>query len=180
MSRSDTRETKRNIMSHTASARSVGGTLRQEIEVNRRHTIATDEPASLGGNDTAPTPHELVPAMLAACVSTMIVLYAQRREWQIGEVRVDVNYDADSTPRRVEVTVHLPDGLTDEQIERLRRVADTCPVKRALEAGFTFEQQLVLDVSAVDPGHRGELPSRLHDRTDARHARRRDPVSHDR
>jgi putative redox protein len=103
----------------------------------------------LGGTDAAPAPHELLPAIIASCVSTMIVLYAQRRDWQLADVRVDVFYDASETPRRVAVTVHLPEGLNDEQIERLRRVADTCPVKRAFEAGFTFEQQLVLDVPAA-------------------------------
>jgi len=135
-------------MSYTATARSIGGTLRHEIDVNGRHTIATDEPASLGGTDTAPTPHELLAATLASCVSTMIVLYAQRRDWDLGEVRVDVDYDADTTPRRVDVTVHLPDDLTPDQTKRLERVADTCPVRRALEAGFTFDEHLASDLPA--------------------------------
>ena len=63
-------------MSYTATAHSINGTLRHEIDVNGRHTITTDEPARLGGTDTAPTPHELLAATLASCVSTMIVLYA--------------------------------------------------------------------------------------------------------
>ena len=41
-------------MSFTATARSIDGTLRHEIDVNGRHTITTDEPESLGGTDTAP------------------------------------------------------------------------------------------------------------------------------
>jgi putative redox protein len=132
----------------TASSRTDGGGLRSEVEVNGRHTIITDEPQALGGTDTAPAPHELLPAMLAACISTMIVLYAQRRDWQLGDVRVDVTYDTDTTPRDVKVSVHLPDGLTHDQVERLRRVADTCPARRALQAGFSFEEQLVLDLHA--------------------------------
>jgi putative redox protein len=143
-------------MSLTASARSIDGTLRHEIDVNGRHTITTDEPESLGGTDTAPAPHELLAAMLASCVSTMIVLYAQRRDWKLGDVRVDVEYDTDTTPRRVNVDVHLPDGLTADQVLRLRRVADTCPARRALEAGFEFEEQLMLDLpqpSAASAAH---------------------------
>jgi putative redox protein len=139
-------------MSFTASARSIDGSLRHEIDVNGRHTIITDEPESLGGTDTAPAPHELLAAMLASCVSTMIVLSAQRREWQLEDVRVDVEYDTDSSPRRVEVTVHLPDGLTPEQVGRLRRVAETCPARRALEAGFTFDEEVALDLAAADTG----------------------------
>ena len=136
-------------MSFTASAHSVNGTLRHEIDVNGRHTITTDEPESLGGTDAGPAPHELLAATLASCVSTMIVLYAQRKEWDLGDVRVDVEYDADVTPRRVEVAVHLPDGLTTDQTERLTRVADTCPVRRALEAGFVFDERIEHDVPRV-------------------------------
>ena len=131
-------------MSFTASAHSVGGTLRHDV--NGRHRITTDEPESLGGTDRGPAPRELLAAALASCVSTMIVLYAQRRDWKLRDVRVDVNYDADVTPRRV--MVHLPEGLTADQTERLRRVADTCPVRRALEAGFTFEERVERDLAA--------------------------------
>ena len=129
-------------MSLTATARRTGNGLRHEIDVNGRHTIVTDEPASLGGTDTGPAPHELLAATLASCISTMIALYATRREWDIGEISVDVEYDHESEPRRFDVTINLPDGLTDDQVIRLRRVADTCPVRRALEAGFTFNEQI--------------------------------------
>ncbi|HVP02802.1 MAG TPA: OsmC family protein [Solirubrobacteraceae bacterium] len=130
-------------MSFTASARSIGGGLRHEVDVNGRHMIVTDEPQSLGGTDAGPAPHELLPAMLASCISTMIVLYAQRKGWELGDVSVDVDYDYESEPRRFDVRVHLPAGLGDEQVARLTRVANTCPVRRALEAGFHFEERIV-------------------------------------
>ncbi len=130
-------------MAFTASARPVGGTLRHEIDVNGRHTIATDEPVSMGGADAGPAPHELLAAMLASCVSTMMVLYARRHDWDLGEMRVEVDYDADVTPRRALVSIHLPAGLTADQVARLERVAATCPVRRALEAGFAFEERVL-------------------------------------
>lgn len=136
-------------MSMTAVARSVDGSLRHEVEVNGRHTIITDEPERLGGTDQGPAPHELLAAMLASCVSTMIVMYARARNWQLGDVRVDVDYDPDSSPRQVDLRVHLPEGLTADQIKRLRRVAETCPARRALEAGFTFQETFVLDGAAL-------------------------------
>ncbi len=136
-------------MSFTASAHSVDGTLRHEVDVNGRHTITTDEPASMGGSDAGPAPHELLAATLASCVSTMIVLYARRHDWSVGDVRVDVVYHADATPRQVELAVHLPGDLTAEQTERLRRVADSCPVRRALEAGFAFDERFVNDLAVA-------------------------------
>jgi putative redox protein len=136
-------------MSMTATAHPDGGTLRHEIDVNGRHVITTDEPETLGGSDTAPAPHEFLPAMLASCVSTMIVLYARARDWELDDLQVDVTYDTDSSPRQVQVTIHLPKELTPDQVKRLRRVAETCPVKRALEAGFSFDQRVVLEHRTV-------------------------------
>jgi len=130
-------------MSFTASARPIDGTLRHEVDVNHRHTIVTDEPTSLGGTDEGPAPHELLAAALASCVSTMISMYARNRGWQLSGVSVDVDYDPESVPRSVRVQIKLPAGLAPAQVERLRHVADTCPVRRALETGFRFEEQIV-------------------------------------
>ena len=99
-------------MSLTATARSVGDTLRQEVLVDGRHRLTTDEPAQLGGTDTGPAPHELVPAALAACVAVTIRMYARTKGWTLGELSVDVVYDNTSTPRHFDVTVNLPRDLT--------------------------------------------------------------------
>lgn len=128
----------------TASARHVPGTLRHEVDVNGRHVLVTDEPTALGGTDLGPAPHELLPAMLAACASTMVAMYADRKGWPIDDLRVDVTYDPEQVPRHVAIELHLPAGLSAEQVERLERVARTCPVRRAFEVGFTFEEELVL------------------------------------
>lgn len=133
----------------TATARLMDGGLCHEVDVNGRHTIVTDEPEGLGGTDLGPAPHELLAAMLASCVSTMISLYARNRGWDLRDVRVEVIYDPEPTPRRAQVNVHLPDGLSDAQIKRLKNVAETCPARRALEAGFTFDEQIVVGESAL-------------------------------
>jgi putative redox protein len=129
-------------MSLTASARSNGDTLRQELLVDGRHRLVTDEPAALGGTDTGPAPHELLPAALASCVAVTIRMYARTKGWTLGELSVDVDYDNRSTPRRCDVTIHLPDGLSPEQVRRLMRAAETCPVRRSIEAGMVFDEHL--------------------------------------
>ena len=134
----------------TAIARSADGLLRNEVEVNGRHVIVTDEPERLGGTDAGPAPHELLAAMVASCVSTMITAYARARGWELPEIRVEVAYDPDSTPRHVDLCVHLPEGLTADQVQRLYRVADACPAKRSLEAGFTFDERLIVGRSTPD------------------------------
>ena len=130
-------------MSMTATARNNGDGLRHEVDVNGRHTIVTDEPERLGGSDEGPAPHELLAATLASCVATMIAMYAQNRGWEIGETAVDVDYDPDSVPRRFAIDIQLPGDLDPERRRRLQRVAETCPVRRALEAGFAFDERIV-------------------------------------
>jgi putative redox protein len=130
-------------MSMTATARRVGTGLEHEVDVNGRHTIVTDEPRRLGGEDRGPAPHELLAATLAACVATMVALYAHNRGWSIGATAAHVEYHPESVPRRLSVELQLPAGLTPDQRRRLERVAQTCPVRRALEAGFAFDERTV-------------------------------------
>lgn len=133
-------------MSLTASARSIPGTLRQEVVIGDGHRLVTDEPERVGGEGSAPAPHELLPAALAACISTTLVMYARTKDWPLEAVEVDVDYDHKASPRRFDVDVRIEGELGDEQLERLEKVAEACPVRRALEAGFELHER----VHAVD------------------------------
>src|SRR6476469_9932899 len=126
----------------TATARSIPGTRRQEVVIDGRHRLVTDEPQHLGGEGSGPAPHELFPAALAACVSTTLVMYARTKGWDLGDVQVAVDYDNRSTPRRFEVAIELGGELTDEQLRRLEKVAASCPVRRSVEAGIEFVETI--------------------------------------
>ena len=126
----------------TATARAIPGTLRQEVVMDGKHRLVTDEPVRLGGEGSGPAPHELFPAALAACISTTLVVYARTKGWDLGDVQVAVDYDNRSTPRRFEVAIELGGELTDEQLRRLERVAASCPVRRSVEAGIEFVETI--------------------------------------
>jgi putative redox protein len=123
-----------------ATAQPIDGSLRHKLVVAGRHVLYTDEPQDVGGEDTAATPHELLAAALAGCVSTMIVLAARAREWPTQGLHVDVVYDQKDSPRRFTVHVTLPEGLSETQRSRLMRVAHACPVRRALETSAVIEE----------------------------------------
>jgi putative redox protein len=129
-------------MSLTATARSIPGTLRQEVVIDGQHRLITDEPVPVGGDGSGPAPHELFPAALAACVSTTLVMYARTKGWKLGEVAVQVDYDHRSTPRRFQVAIRLSGDLSDAQLERLERVARACPLRSSIEAGIEFVESI--------------------------------------
>jgi putative redox protein len=126
----------------TASALTVPGTLRQEILVDGRHRVVTDQPLAAGGTDLGPSPHELFVAALAGCVSTTVAGYARTKGWDLGEIVADVEYERGTTPRRVRIVVRVDAELTPEMHARLEKVAAACPLRRSLETGFEFHERV--------------------------------------
>jgi putative redox protein len=125
-----------------ATAKLIHGTLRNEVLIRDTFVLETDEPEGAGGEDTAPTPHELLAASLASCVSTTVATYARTKGWDLGDVLVEVEYDAHTTPRSFRVDVRLDGDYDPGQIARLERAAATCPVRRSLESGFAIEEHV--------------------------------------
>lgn len=143
-------------MGLTASAHSVPGSLRQEILVAGRHVLVTDEPEAVGGGGSAPSPHELLPAALASCISTTLVMYARTREWTLNTVQVDVDYDHRSTPRTFAIDIEVTGDLSAAQCAMLEKIAAACPVRRAIEGGIRFEERFALLAGAATARPREE------------------------
>jgi putative redox protein len=147
-------------MSLNAISRSIPGTLRQDVLVDGRFHLATDEPTTVGGDDQAPAPHELLPAAIASCVSTTIVMYARTKAWDLGKVVVEVDYDHTSTPRRCEIVIQVDGPLAADQLARLEKVAATCPVRRAVEGGIEFHERIETTHPAGPSARVAALPTR--------------------
>ncbi|HWH43658.1 MAG TPA: OsmC family protein [Thermoleophilaceae bacterium] len=128
-----------------AIARRVGGKLRQEIEIGE-HRVVSDEPPSVGGDDSGPSPQELLAASLASCTAITMEMYAHRKGWDVGDIVVDVGYEPAQrgSVTRFDMVVRLPKELPEEQRERLMQIAAKCPVHRTLEGEVMFEERLEL------------------------------------
>lgn len=128
-----------------AIARRAGGKLRQEIEIGE-HRVVSDEPASVGGDDSGPSPQELLAASLASCTAITMEMYANRKGWDVGDIVVDVGYEPAQrgSVTRFDMVVRLPKELPEEQRERLMQIAAKCPVHRTLEGEVMFEERLEL------------------------------------
>jgi putative redox protein len=128
-----------------ASARRADGTLKHAVEM-RGHTVVADEPKDEGGEDSGPSPQELLAASLASCTAITIEMYANRKGWDVGDVAVHVDYEPAQrgSPTRFRMTVDLPKELPEEQRERLMQIGAKCPVHRVLEGEVMFEESVEL------------------------------------
>ena len=125
-----------------ATAKRDGERFQHDVEI-REHHLHADEPEDNGGEDTGPSPQELLAGSLASCTAITIEMYARRKGWNIGDVTVDVNYEPAQrgSPTRFEMAVRLPKELPEEQRERLMQIAAKCPVHRTLEGEVMFEEE---------------------------------------
>ena len=126
-----------------AKARRENGTFKHDVAI-RTHMITADEPEENGGDDTGPSPQELLAASLASCTAITIEMYAKRKGWDIGDVAVDVNYEPAQrgSPTKFRMIVGLPKELPEDQRERLMQIAAKCPVHRTLEGEVMFEESV--------------------------------------
>jgi putative redox protein len=108
------------------------------------HTLISDEPRDKGGADTGPAPSQLLALSLATCTAITIEMYADRKDWDVGDLEVEVDYEfgEGELPTRYVVVLNLPEDLSDEQAERLRAIAGKCPIHRALTGEVEITDQV--------------------------------------
>ena len=116
---------------------------RHTIDV-RHHHLTVDEPEDQGGDDTAPSPQELLAASLASCTAVTLEMYAQRKGWDIGHVEVECEYTPAERgcPTKFELVLRLPAGATEEQVDRLKIIAAKCPIHRVLDGEVMFRERV--------------------------------------
>ena len=107
-----------------------------------RHDLISDEPASVGGTDRGANPFALVTSGLASCTAITLRMYAERKEWPLGDVQVALTLTRKEPDDRIERAITVAGPLDDEQRARLLEIAEKTPVtlllKRALPITTTL------------------------------------------
>lgn len=103
------------------------------------HTVISDEPVEEGGSDEGMNPYELLSCSLASCTAITIHMYLERKGWVIDELKVDIDIKS-STEDKVTKNVFerkllVKSKLSDSELERLKYIANMCPISKILEAG---------------------------------------------
>lgn len=103
----------------------------------RSGKFVTDEPPSIGGNDTGPDPYTLLLSSLASCKLVTLRMYIDRKQWQINNIAVRVNFYQETkeevTTTIIDCDLVFLDPVSDEQKMKLLEIAKNCPVSKILQ-----------------------------------------------
>jgi putative redox protein len=132
--------------------KAAGHTFAMDID-NGRHDWLSDEDIESGGEDFGPQAYELLLSALGACTAITLLMYAERKGWNVYDVAVVLTQDkvdpaahpvfspeeasqAGPSGRLdvIELEVRVRGDLDQAQLDRLLEIANRCPIHRTLEA----------------------------------------------
>ena len=130
------------------------GKFQQQVVVGP-HRLIVDEPADAGGEDSGPSPYDLVLAALGACTAMTMRLYATHKALALDRVSVALHHEkihaadcADCETKegridRIERVIAIEGALDDAARAKLLEIANRCPVHRTLHSEVSIATRLV-------------------------------------
>jgi putative redox protein len=131
---------------------------RQTVSIGR-HVLVADEPIEDGGGDAGPAPHELLLSALGVCTSMTLRLYARRKSWPLERVRVRVRGGKQGDTFVIERTIAVTGVLSDEQRDRLKEIAEKCPVHQTLVGAIRIDTTVHAAMDRVEEADLESFPA---------------------
>jgi putative redox protein len=101
--------------------------------------LLADEPRAAGGQGAGPGPYDLLLSALGACTAITLKMYADRKGWPIGKLRVALTLDRDGEGNTFIVRQLSSDASLDAaRWDKLLEIAGKTPVTRTLLAGASI------------------------------------------
>lgn len=118
---------------------------RTEITSASGNILISDEPQEIGGKNLGLNPTELLASALASCTVITLRMYINRKQWNVSEINVKIDFERDSErsvsvfTRKIEVI-----GEVDEtQRQRLETIANSCPIHKTLTHAIEIKTTLI-------------------------------------
>ncbi|MFT2214909.1 bifunctional alpha/beta hydrolase/OsmC family protein [Rhizobium giardinii] len=114
------------------------------------HRLFADEPETVGGLDSGPSPYDFLSIALGACTSMTLRLYADHKKLTLGRIGVDVSHtkihakdceectdqERSGSARidQFERVISIDGEVSEEFCGKIAEIAGKCPVHRTLES----------------------------------------------
>jgi len=108
-------------------------------------TIDTDQPATSGGDSTAPTPFALFAASIATCAGYFALKFCRTRDLSTEGLALEMHYQWDDEQKRypeMTLLLTLPDGFPEKYRAPIQKAVDQCVVKKHIVEPPEFILQL--------------------------------------
>tara|TARA_B110000285_G_C15124641_1_gene619383 strand:+ start:1403 stop:1783 length:381 start_codon:yes stop_codon:yes gene_type:complete len=103
----------------------------------REHQWYSDEPLDEGGSDLGARPTELLLSAIASCKLMTIRMYADRKEWELDDVKIDLTLEKADRMNVITQKLEIDADLNELQIKRIHSISSRCPI--ALMMGDNVE-----------------------------------------
>lgn len=122
-----------------------------------KHVVTADEPAALGGKDSAPSPQQLMLAAFNACMTAIFVREAQREGLMLSHLEIVTTgnvlltayetdpYSEKASPETLRYFIHVSGSGTLSQFDRIhQRVIALSPTRGMLAHNMMIEGDLTV------------------------------------
>ena len=108
------------------------------------HSLVTDEPVQVEGQDQGPAPYDLLCSALVACTMITLRMYAKQKGIQLGEFYVEADFHLDREKHEsIQRRLHFKENLSEELQQKILAVCQKTPVTKTLLRSVDIQTSLV-------------------------------------
>ncbi len=115
-----------------------GTTYKVEAQIGN-FTLTSDQPQSVGGNDSGPSPKDFLLTAIGACTIQTIRMVAAKRNWDVQEMSVTVTISEVADPNNaggkitlIDELIEVKGNLSQADLDAIEKTAGRCPVLKII------------------------------------------------
>jgi putative redox protein len=109
----------------------------------REFLVTSDVSTDLGGQNSAPDPHDYLQVALTACTAITLQMYAKRKSLPLDYADVKVKITAEGESNEISREIKLIGNLSAEQKQMLFNIAEKCPIHKFLSRGAKITSRII-------------------------------------
>jgi len=112
-----------------------------------KHVLIADEPTELGGADRGMNPQTLLLSALGSCKVITMRMYADQKDWDMQSATVRLSSETIKSDLQqttyIKCHIEIIGDLTEQQRERIYRIAERCPIHKTLSNPIVIDSNLL-------------------------------------